>query len=168
MSRRATLADARPIAELQVQAWLRNYPDFVDPRHVADVDREARAAHWVESLSFGPDETFVLEVAGAVRAFATVGPLRESPAVADAAAAGAGELVALYVDPPAQGAGVGTALLAEAEQALRAAGRHQAVLRTLEGNGLARTFYERHGWSLLAGVLEPHEWGPHVVYRREL
>lgn len=163
ITRRATLADARPIAALQIQAWLRNYQDFVDPRHFAGADEDERTAVWTEYLSFGPASTFVMEVAGVVRGFATVGPSRE-----EGAAGAEGEIWALYVDPAAQGAGVGTALLAEAVQALRAAGQATAILRTLEGNGLARTFYERQGWTFVPDGTEPHEWGPHVLYRRAL
>ena len=44
------------------------------------------------------------------------------------------------MDPAAQGAGVGSALLAEAQ----AAGARE--LRVLEANGHAREFYEARGW----------------------
>ena len=57
-----------------------------------------------------------------------------------------GELMSLYVDPPAQGAGVGTALLAAAEGALREAGYTQAVVDVLDATDAARAFYERFGW----------------------
>jgi GNAT superfamily N-acetyltransferase len=49
-------------------------------------------------------------------------------------------LTTLYVDPVAQGAGVGTRLLAEAE----AAGA--AELEVFEANGHGRRFYEDRGW----------------------
>ncbi|WP_354702251.1 acetyltransferase [Paraconexibacter sp. AEG42_29] len=164
ITRRATVADARPIAAVQLRAWWRNYQDIVDTQHFLEWDEESRAAQWVDTLVTGLSETFVAEVAGSVCGFATVGPSREQDAAGDE-----GELWALYVDPPAQGAGVGTRLMAEAEQALRAAGHRAGVLRTLRDNGLARTFYERHGWSFVDGSAELHHWDTaHVLYRREL
>jgi GNAT superfamily N-acetyltransferase len=162
LTRRASLADAGAIGALQLRAWWRNYQDIVGGEHLIDEDEESRAAEWTQVLALGLTETFVAELAGAVHGFATVGPGREDGGGAE------GELYALYVAPVAQGAGVGTALLAEAEQALRAAGHTTAVLRVLELNGLARTFYERHGWALVPGAETPHPWGTHVLYRRAL
>jgi GNAT superfamily N-acetyltransferase len=51
-----------------------------------------------------------------------------------------GSLRTLYVDPVAQGAGVGTRLLTEAE----AAGARE--LEVFETNGHGRRFYEARGW----------------------
>lgn len=166
ITRRATVADARAIAALQLRAFWRNYTDVVDPSLLSEEDEETRAAEWVARLSFEPGETFVADVAGAVRGVVTVGPSREEPAVGEEF--GSGEVHALYVDPPAQGAGLGTALATEADRALRAAGHAAATLRVLEGNGQARTFYERRGWTLVPGRGAPHPWGTHVLYRREL
>ncbi|MBO9453393.1 GNAT family N-acetyltransferase [Tropicibacter sp. R16_0] len=55
-----------------------------------------------------------------------------------------GAVSVLYVDPSAVGRGVGTALLAQAEQHLREAGHHKA---TLDSTATARGFYLRHGWA---------------------
>lgn len=163
ITRRATVADARPIAALQLRAFWRNHQDFVGGERLSGEDEDTRAADWVTRLTSAPEETFVAEVAGAVRGFVTVGRSREPEA-----GAATGEVHALYVDPPAQGAGVGTALAAEGDRALRAAGHGAATLRVLEANGLARTFYERHGWTLVPGADTPHPWGTHVLYRRDL
>ena len=51
------------------------------------------------------------------------------------------KLTTLYVDPFAQGAGVGTRLLVEAE----AAGARE--LEVFAANGHGRHFYEARGWS---------------------
>jgi GNAT superfamily N-acetyltransferase len=53
----------------------------------------------------------------------------------------------LYLGPRARGLGLGRALLAASEAAMRAAGHRLATLRCLVGNP-ARSFYERNGWSL--------------------
>ena len=51
----------------------------------------------------------------------------------------------LYVDPPAQGRGIGTALLDKAKE-LRPGGLHLWVFQKNTG---ARRFYERHGFHLV-------------------
>ena len=53
----------------------------------------------------------------------------------------------LFIDPAAQGRGVGAALLAEFEAQLRGA-FHTATLRCLHANRNARRFYERHGYQV--------------------
>ena len=73
-----------------------------------------------------------------------------------------GELVAqLFVGPEAQGAGIGSALLALAKQ------RSPRGLRlfTFQRNAPARGFYERRGFRLLrCGVSPPPENEPDVLY----
>jgi GNAT superfamily N-acetyltransferase len=56
-----------------------------------------------------------------------------------------GEVTRLYVHPRRWRSGVGRALLAAAEEALRAAGLRQAWLNT-EERGHAGAFYDRCGW----------------------
>jgi GNAT superfamily N-acetyltransferase len=52
----------------------------------------------------------------------------------------------VYVSSRHRGAGVADALLAEAERQVRADGHDVAWLAVVEGNGRARSFYERMGW----------------------
>jgi GNAT superfamily N-acetyltransferase len=59
-----------------------------------------------------------------------------------------GWLQGLYVDPSAQGEGVGSQLHDEALARRAAAGDSSLRLWTLEGNEGARRFYERRGWRL--------------------
>jgi ribosomal protein S18 acetylase RimI-like enzyme len=53
----------------------------------------------------------------------------------------------LFIDPDAQGRGVGAALLAEFEARLRGS-FGAATLRCLHANAGARRFYERHGYQV--------------------
>jgi len=70
----------------------------------------------------------------------------------------------LYVDPPAQGRGIGTALLDKAK-ALSPGG---LTLYTHQRNERARAFYERRGFRALEfGVSPPPESEPDVLYRWE-
>ncbi|PZS37154.1 MAG: hypothetical protein DLM62_20725 [Pseudonocardiales bacterium] len=60
--------------------------------------------------------------------FATTGPCRDDDA------ANAGELYAIYVDPPAWGRGIGRSLTAEARGRLSRQGFVEAVVWVLAGN----------------------------------
>ena len=64
---------------------------------------------------------------------------------------------------------MGTRLLEHAHARLRDLGHEQALLWTFEANGLARAFYERHGWMLDAAAHRNEEceaWAPAVRYSR--
>jgi GNAT superfamily N-acetyltransferase len=52
----------------------------------------------------------------------------------------------VYVSSRHRGTGVAGTLLAEAERQVRANGHDVAWLAVVEGNGRARSFYERMGW----------------------
>jgi GNAT superfamily N-acetyltransferase len=147
--RRATPADADAIAAVQSRAWRHAFADIVeaDRMPVASEQGPRFAGH----IAHGGD-VHVFDQDGRVAGFTVLA---------------GDQLHALYVDPPAQGAGVGTALLAAAVDALRAAGRAEAFLWTFEANGLARAFYERHGWELVPGH-DDHLGAPEVRYRLTL
>jgi GNAT superfamily N-acetyltransferase len=145
---RATPADAAAIAGVQARAWRHAYADIVEADRMPVPEQQApRFAEFIE----GGGEVHVFDQDGRVVAFAAVD---------------GNELRAIYVDPPAQGAGVGSALLEAAVAALRAASHAEAFLWTFEANGLARAFYERHGWQLVPGRQE--RLAPEVRYRISL
>jgi GNAT superfamily N-acetyltransferase len=146
--RRATPDDAPALAAVHVRAWRRAYADIVALEEMPTIYR--RRERWDALLADGA-EVYVFD---------------QDSRIAGFAALDGNELRAIYVDPPAQGAGVGTALLAAAIDALRAGGHDEAFLWTFEANGLARAFYERHGWELVPGRQE--RLAPEVRYRRAL
>lgn len=125
MIRRATPADAAGIAAVHVRSWRRDYADIVDPQVLAELDVEERTAKWRGWLAGDETLAWVAQEADRIVGFAS---LRDA------------KLTTLYVDPVAQGAGVGTGLLAEAE----AAGARE--LEVFEANGHGRHFYEARGW----------------------
>jgi GNAT superfamily N-acetyltransferase len=144
--RRATVDDAAAIASIQARGWRHAFADIVEPDRMPDPEEQGpRLADFIA----GGGEIHVFDQDGRIAGFAIVQ---------------GNELRALYVDPPAQGAGVGSALLAAAVEALRANGHAEAFLWTFEANGLARAFYERHGWELVPGH-DDHLGAPEVRYR---
>lgn len=177
MIREATAADADAVAALQLRAWWRAYADYVDPERFGT--SEERVERWRELLA-QPEglagraqlarlrSTLVFDQDGLLAGFASVGPARDADASPTT-----GELKAVYVDPVAQGAGVGGALLDAAESRLREDGYVDAVLWVFTENAMARAIYGRRGW-----VLEPADvvqaqhgsdwWAPAVRCRRAL
>ena len=137
MIRPATVADARAIAEVAHRAWWREHAD--EP---PETSLDEHVARWEHHLTLPARRRSSPTSAAASTASSPSAPSRIPDAPDDE-----GELMSLYVDPPAQGAGVGTALLAAAEDALREAGYTQAVVDVLDATDAARAFYERFGWA---------------------
>jgi len=85
-----------------------------------------------------------------------------SGAIAAFLALAPGTVEYLYVDPPCQGTGIGSALLDHA----KAASPSGLGLFTHQRNERARAFYERRGFNVVAyGVSPPPESEPDVAYR---
>lgn len=141
--------DVTAIAALQVRAWQENYGHFVDEAHMPVVgDREALLQDLL------PGQAWLAERDGQIAG--VIG-------LAD------GEVKVLYVDPPHQGRGVGSALLAHAEAQLRAGGHVRATLWAFRDNVDGRAFYERRGWVRVGEPLGVGEWrAPGYRYEREL
>lgn len=165
--RRATPADARAIAEASVRAWRHAYADFIDPRALAERDAGSQEPRWRELLAGDSGvETWVAQAEGRIAGYLALGSSPDRDATEQT-----GMLRALYVDPAAQGAGLGTRLHALALERLRALGFGAATLWVFEGNGMGRAFYERHGWREdPAGTGNEGEgWlAPALRYRRDL
>jgi GNAT superfamily N-acetyltransferase len=145
--RPATDADAHAIAELEVRAWRWAYVDLVAEEDMPAVAE--RVARWAGA---DPDGTSVAELEGRI-----VGVVQVA----------GDELRALYVEPAAQGAGLGTSLHDFARGQLVAAGHVEAVLWVFEGDGHARGFFERRGWAP-DGARGEAAGAPRVRYRQNL
>ncbi len=160
MIRLAAPEDAGALATVQVRAWWRAYAEYVDVTRFGTV--EEREARWREILAARAGCVLVWDQDGLLGGFCAVGPAKEAedPPV--------GEVHALYVDPPAQNAGVGSALLGAGEGTLaEELGFAEAVLWVFEANEPARRFYEGRGWRLDGGPRQDR-WAPEVRYRRAL
>jgi GNAT superfamily N-acetyltransferase len=142
--RSALAADATPIAQVHVAGWQVGYAGLLPADYLARLSVEQRADRWAAILAdpSAAGTTLVAELGGAIIGFASVGPSRD-----DDAAPGAGELWAIYVDPPHWGTGAGHGLHEAALQELRDAEMTRATLWVLHGNQRAQSFYERRGWT---------------------
>jgi GNAT superfamily N-acetyltransferase len=143
--RDATVADARTIATVHVRSWQAGYRGIVDDGVLDGLSIDRRERAWQERLTAPGDasRTLVAERDGAVIGFCGLAtPSRD----ADAAPATA-EIAAIYVDPEAWRAGIGTALLDAALDGLARDGWTDVTLWVLEQNARGRAFYERSGFA---------------------
>ncbi len=147
--RPASPDDADAIARLHLAAWQVGYRGLLDDAFLDGLDPVAwavrRRSH-LEHPARGVDNTVALED-GRIVGWAGTGPSRD----ADGDPAKVGEIYAVYVDPPAWGAGVGRALVARCLDSLGRQGYEQATLWVLEGNPRARRLYEGAGLALDGG-----------------
>jgi [ribosomal protein S18]-alanine N-acetyltransferase len=72
--------------------------------------------------------------------------------VAETSRRGSGHIISIDVLPEARRLGVGSRLLAEGEDRLRAAGCRDVVLETAVDNQAALAFYKRHGYDIVKTV----------------
>ena len=111
-------------------------------------------------------ERFILALEGEeILGFVTTGPSQ------DPQNPGAGEVMALYVDPDHWGSGSGRALIAAGRERLCAIGFTAAILWVLDGNTNAERFYDADGWTRDGSRRIDRPWGSAVHelrYRRLL
>ena len=147
MIRAGTPADAEAVSELRLRAWHHAYADIVWPE-LMPTDPETELWRSRLAQEGGHPEILVWDQDGEVVGFVVAGEDEYTEA-------GEGIVLALYVSPHAQGAGVGTALLEAAVERMRGLGLQRAVLWTFERNERARRFYEHHGWTFDPDAVDP-------------
>jgi ribosomal protein S18 acetylase RimI-like enzyme len=159
--------DAVTLAALSVQVFLDTYAtEGVRGDLAREALREYSEAAFVSRLS-EPGRKFVLaEAQAALVGFAELNcVLGEAPAPGLAG----WELARLYVQPQAQGGGVGTALLRRAEQLAAEDGSRDLWLSVWERNERALAFYRRLGYADVGETtyaFEGREYGNRVVAKR--
>jgi GNAT superfamily N-acetyltransferase len=126
--RHATAADAAQVAAIWHLGWQDGHTGFVPDELVRVRTEESFHERAAERVA----DTTVADVDGAVAGFVMV--------VGD-------EVEQVYVSRDHRGSGVAALLMAEAERHVRAGGHAKAWLAVVEGNGRARAFYERAGWT---------------------
>ncbi len=137
-------SDAGAIADVRIRSWRAAYAGIVPAGFLDGLNLAAETARW-EGVLVKPRGAWVrVAFAGsppAVAGWMVAGPARHDDE------AGFGELYAIYVDPAAQGRGIGRALMDAGVRGLATRGFREAVLWVFEANAPARGFYERMGWA---------------------
>lgn len=126
--RSATRDDSRTVARIWADGWRDGHLGHVPDELAAIRTRESFEVRAAQRVA----DTVVAEVDGAVAGFVMVN---------------GDEVEQVYVDEPHRGTAVASALLAEGERLVKAAGHGRAWLAVATGNTRARRFYEREGWT---------------------
>ena len=138
--------------------WQAAYRGLMSDARLDAFTVEVRAPAWKRNLAGGGRaRTSVLERAGHLVGFASVGPSREAD--------GWGEVWALYALPAAWGTGAGRALLADGLDWLAARDLRRVMLWVLDGNARAIRFYRAAGFAL-TGTREIRDDLPHLEMTR--
>jgi ribosomal protein S18 acetylase RimI-like enzyme len=160
--RRAAPGDAEAIVAVSARAWARAYGDFLDVEQALD-PFEVRVGRWRERLRSAVVDTFVWDQGGRVVGYVAAGASEDEDAPLDHAS-----VRALYVDPHAQGAGVGSALLDAALEHLRERGFRGVELWAFRENHQARAFYERRGFAVVDEGVDEALGVDELRFRRSL
>jgi diamine N-acetyltransferase len=161
-----TAADAEPISALAIQVFLDTYaPDGVRrdlaAEAFAEYGREVFEQRLVE-----PGRTFhLVERGGGLLGFAEVlCEARDSPISGVRGA----ELVRLYVQPSAQGRGLGRALIGRAQMQVADIEAGGLWLSAWEGNLRALAFYRQMGYQdvgLAHYTIQGHSYGNRIFHK---
>jgi ribosomal protein S18 acetylase RimI-like enzyme len=146
--RRPVLRDVDELARINIDTWRAAYAGIVPQTRLDAMEPEAYRLRWIENVTTGrPGVEFrVAEVDGRLAAYAIAGPYRPQEDAEPEVVTGLAELYAIYVDPPMQGRGAGTAVHDDVLRALAAQGNDEAALWVLVDNVASRRWYERRGW----------------------
>lgn len=163
--REAAPDDLGAVSALFLRCWRESYADVLPSGAIGVFDEAGAAALWRPALvAPRPGTRGVVAVSdadGRVVGVIRMGRDPDEPS--------AGHVFSLYVEPGAQGGGVGRRLLEEAVAWLRAQGLDEATLWVFEPNRRARAFYARHGWLPDGGTRVEPEFGvPELRLRRSV
>jgi len=139
--RTAQRDDLEDIAELFLACWQTSYRDVLPPALVAMYGPSEARALWQRSFERGAGERRVVVADDVEHGIVGVVVTGREPGHADT-----GHIFSLYVDPEAQGLGIGSRLMAAAIERFAAEGLSRASLWVFAANRHALEFYERFGW----------------------
>jgi GNAT superfamily N-acetyltransferase len=143
--RRATAADARAIAEINVAGWQAAYRGLMPDAFLDSLSVDQRELAWRTRLESGADAgdpAWVAELDGEPVGYLVSGPPRD-----DDAGPGGAEIYAVYIRPDVWRSGAGRRLMETATAEWWRRGASSLFLWVLDRNTRARSFYEALGWT---------------------
>ena len=139
--RAAVPADSLAVARVHVRSWQSAYRGLIAQEYLDSLTPEVWATRYTFGrIGFRLPSTLVAVDDAIILGLATTGLSWDTDL------SNFGELMAIYVDPTHMRSGIGRVLIAAARERLRRVGVADALLWVLDGNELARRFYERDGW----------------------
>jgi GNAT superfamily N-acetyltransferase len=130
-------ADAKTLSRIFKESWLLAYRGIIPHLHLDNMIRQRTPEWWRDAMK-GGDSTLVLEMAGTVAGYATLGSARQRSAYQ-------GEIYELYLDPVYQGLGLGEHLFEGCRHTLDMRKLNGLVVWALIDNTAACNFYWRRG-----------------------
>jgi GNAT superfamily N-acetyltransferase len=147
--RRPTLRDVDDLARINIDAWRSAYSGMVPQSRIDGMDAASYRQRWVDNVTVGRPGVafFVADLDGVQAGYSIGGPYRpQEEAPPTEVTDRLGELYAIYVDPPHQGRGIGSALHESLLNWLAGEGYTEVALWVLEANRPSRLWYSRRGW----------------------
>jgi GNAT superfamily N-acetyltransferase len=145
--RRATAADAGPLAELALRSFLDAFAAQNDPADVAAYTaRVYGPAQQAAEIANPGIATLIAELDGRMAAYAQVRRGTTAPGVDDASAV---ELMRFYVDAPWHGRGVAGRMMDAVLRTAREQGAGTVWLAVWEHNPRAMAFYLKRGFQVV-------------------
>jgi GNAT superfamily N-acetyltransferase len=135
--RNGKLADAKALSRIFKEAWQLAYRGIIPHLHLESMIRQRTPEWWRDALKSGGG-TLVLEMAGTVAGYATIGSARQRSPYQ-------GEIYELYLDPIYQGLGLGEHLFEGCRHALDMRKLNGLIVWALLDNTAACDFYWRRG-----------------------
>lgn len=145
--RRAEPQDAGAISQAHRLSWEQTYSGLIPHKPLTQM-LERRGETWWRKATRGSATMLVVEVAGVVAGYATLGLSRARGLPHD------GEVYELYLRPEYQGVGLGSVLFTEARRLLKSLGCDGIVVWCLEDSELANRFFRSHGGRDVAEGME--------------
>ena len=145
--RRATAADAAALSAFGRRVFTATFEAENNPADLAAyLDGAYSVAHQQADIADPSIDTLLLEIDGALAAFAQVRVSEVPPCVGSPAAL---ELARFYVDHGWHGRGVAARLMTAVETAAQARGTDALWLGVWERNLRAQAFYAKHGFTVV-------------------
>jgi ribosomal protein S18 acetylase RimI-like enzyme len=141
MIRKATVNDARAIAEVHVKSWQAAYRGLLPEDFLQSLSVDRREEQWKRGVQNPKQVLLVYEEENQVVAFCGFAPSRDD----DVDKTTTAELGTIYALETVWSQGIGKMLWQEAIKLMREKGFAEVTLWVLKGNDRAIKFYERQG-----------------------
>lgn len=146
--RRAVISDAEAIAAVRIEGWQTSYRGMIPDSYLDTMSLEENVEQWRTILQALPTNEQNLRVYVAVSGDEIIGfismvKLSEPKLGRD------GEINAIYIRPQWQRCGIGKRMMHKAARSLQEMGCGSCVIWVIDGNSVARNFYEELGGQIL-------------------
>lgn len=139
-------ADAKVLAQIFKNSWTLAYQGILPHAHLDSLVKQRTPEWWRQQLRT-EDGALVLEIAGTVAGYATLGAARQRTSKYQ------GEIYELYLDPTYQGLGLGEHLFEGCRHTLDLRNLNGLIVWALLDNTPACDFYWRRGGRPIASTM---------------